>query len=470
MLPYLRNKGILLDRKLIKAAVILAVFLFAVYAGQRASLSLLMLVVAALGGIFLVNLLTRHIALGLLLVAPISFFVKAAAGTGTKVPLNATFLWVAFILGLWLIKMAVVERKIQVVSSRVTLPAVLFCLAIVISTIAGNLQLIPLAPAVASLSAQIGGGLLYGFSIAMLLFMGQAIQEMRWLKMAVWVFLGLGAIYFGGYIFSPLWKYTSDLFNAGAIGSMYWNWLVALAAGQLIGNRSLKGWVKALLAGLILVAFYRGWVLDKEWVSGWLPPLVALLVVISLRNWRYGLVLAILGGAFILFDFNSLDRAVMTPSQQYSVTSREWTWPILYQLVQYDPAFGLGPANYYHLTPLFTIDGFHVEFNSHNNYIDIIAQFGLVGLALFGWLVGEIALLGWRLRQRVQGGFETGYVYAALGGLAGMLVSGLMGDWFLPFLYNIGVDGFRASIFAWIFLGGLLSIEQLIKMNRVEHQ
>jgi hypothetical protein len=43
------------------------------------------------------------------------------------------------------------------------------------------------------------------------------------------------------------------------------------------------------------------------------------------------------------------------------------------------------------------------------------------------------------------------------------MVAGGLADWVLPFVYNIGLNGFRASILAWMFLGGLVSIEQIIR-------
>jgi hypothetical protein len=48
-----------------------------------------------------------------------------------------------------------------------------------------------------------------------------------------------------------------------------------------------------------------------------------------------------------------------------------------------------------------------------------------------------------------------------MGGLAGTIVLGMLGDWVLPFVYNIGLGGFRSSILAWLFLGSLVSLEQM---------
>jgi hypothetical protein len=101
------------------------------------------------------------------------------------------------------------------------------------------------------------------------------------------------------------------------------------------------------------------------------------------------------------------------------------------------------------------------EFNSHNNYVDILAQTGVVGLVCFVWFIWEAGRLNWRLRERVPDGFARAYVLGAWGGLVGTVVAGMLGDWVLPFFYNIGLNGFRSSMLAWLFLGGLVSLEQM---------
>jgi O-antigen ligase len=139
----------------------------------------------------------------------------------------------------------------------------------------------------------------------------------------------------------------------------------------------------------------------------------------------------------------------------------------MFELIKASPILGLGPANYYYYTPLYPILGWVVNFNSHNNYVDIAAQMGLVGLAIFAWLVIEVVNLGLNLRKRVKDGFCRGYIYAVMGGIAGMLVSGFMADWFLPFLYNIGIPGFRTSILAWLFIGGMIALIQITREKQM---
>ena len=141
-------------------------------------------------------------------------------------------------------------------------------------------------------------------------------------------------------------------------------------------------------------------------------------------------------------------------------------------LVKDHPILGLGPAAYRHygLTHWLSLGAGEALYlkpliSSHNNYIDIYAQMGLVGLGLFLWFLVEVGLLGWRLAPRFHGNFEAGYVEGALAGLAGTLVSMALADWFLPFVYNTGFPAFRTSALAWMFLGGLVALEQVAKVS-----
>jgi O-antigen ligase len=249
---------------------------------------------------------------------------------------------------------------------------------------------------------------------------------------------------------------------------MLWVWLAALAFGQMLFNQSLA-WKWRILLGILVAALLAtNWMYGrKEWVSGWLPPLVAIFIVVWLRSWKWGLSLTVVAGLGVLLNYSLLYAEVMTDTQQYSAYSRFATLEIMFDLFKTNPLFGLGPANYHFYTPFYSLLGWHVQFNSHNNYVDILVQTGLVGMTFFVWLMIAIARTAWRLLHRTQDGFLRGYLAAALGGLAGMLFSGFLGDWFLPFLYNIGIQGFRAAVFAWLFLGGVIAIERILHEEKV---
>ena len=130
------------------------------------------------------------------------------------------------------------------------------------------------------------------------------------------------------------------------------------------------------------------------------------------------------------------------------------------------PIIGLGFANYYWYAKVFTIRGYYIKFNSHSQFVDIIAQTGVLGLACFMWILFEIGRLAYKLMNELPDGFAKAYSYGIFASVFGSLMAAFLVDWLLPFAYNIGLDGVRASILPWIFFGGLISIEQMYLVNK----
>lgn len=166
----------------------------------------------------------------------------------------------------------------------------------------------------------------------------------------------------------------------------------------------------------------------------------------------------------LLLNFIDLP-ALITGNEDYSVLTRWEAWRILFEIIQVNPFLGLGPSNYYWYTELFPILGYSVAFNSHNNYIDIVAQIGVFGLIFFLWFFWELGKTASSMLPGLEEGFDRAYVIGAIGGIAGMLVAGMLGDWLIPFVYNVGLVGFRSTVFGWIFLGGWLPSNKSTNKN-----
>jgi hypothetical protein len=80
-------------------------------------------------------------------------------------------------------------------------------------------------------------------------------------------------------------------------------------------------------------------------------------------------------------------------------------------------------------------------------------------MALFLWFMAELGKLGWRLSHRYRDGFLGGYINGMLAAWGGSMVLMMFADWVLPFVYNIGFPGFQASALVWLFLGGLVAVD-----------
>ena len=123
---------------------------------------------------------------------------------------------------------------------------------------------------------------------------------------------------------------------------------------------------------------------------------------------------------------------------------------------------GTGPAGYavYYMS-LFP----NQAMATHNNYIDIIAETGIIGTFFYIWLMGGLVWQGLKVVQRLRGrqDFKEALAVAAFGGLIGCIVIMAFGDWMLPFAYTQTIAGFNYTIYSWLFIGALLALDNMTK-------
>jgi len=445
---------------LMRLGIILTTLALAYYFGRNPTLQAIALPVAAVAGWLI--LMNPHWGIPLIVIS--ALVVPFVIGTGTGTSLNAPFLFVPLLTGIWFVRMLMAGRLHFVpTSANWALGGLVITttLALLIGYLPWNV-FATLAP----FRAQVGAWGIFVFSALAFWITANLIREIRWLKITVFAFIALGALFVATLWLPPLAVFKR-LFVFGADGSLFWLWLTALAAGQALFNQQLSLRWRGVLA---LIAFAtlldRLMPANRDWASGWLPAVLAVGIVGWLRWPRLttGLgVIAVLG----LLVFLPTIRAALVSGNEYSLTTREAAWRIILEIVRVSPIFGVGPANYYYYTPLYAILGWYVRFNSHNQYVDILAQTGLAGMFFLVMFAISSARTGLSVYRANHDGFSRGFAAACLGGLAGMLVAGVLGDWVLPFVYNIGIAGFRASVLGWVFLGGLAALHFILRQTAV---
>lgn len=435
-----------ISKQWLQFGIATAVVLLSVVVSFWGSLQVMMLIPVLVGGIAGLLILFKQIKIGFIFLLIAGMFVPFSGPGGV----NATVLMVALLLGLWLMDMLVVKRYFRFVRSRAMLPVALL---LVVSVIAFGMGRLPwfLFAKQAPLDSQIGGFVIFVFSLGLMVATANLV-DLKWLQWIVWTFIGFGAIYvFGRTLRLPVDRLYQLGFTAN---SMFWTWLVALSFSQAFLNQSLKKSMRGLLFLVTLVTFYVAVVQAYDWKSGWVPPLAVVAVIFALRYPRL-LILAI-PFALIVVGYLAID---LIASDEYSWGTRIDAWIIVLEISKANPVFGLGFSNYYFYTPLFPIRGWRVSFNSHSQYVDLIAQVGFLGLVCFFWIFYEVGRISFRMLNKLPDGFARSYSYGALAGVVGTLVAAFLVDWVLPFVYNIGFNGFRASVLPWIFMGGVVAIE-----------
>ena len=414
------------------------------------------------GGVLLVliALIAAHLQIrrpGLGVMALVLSAVAFPVHFGPNEELSLPPLIAAGICGSWLAGLILSRRIVSVpFFSPIGLSVALLAAALCSAAIAQfSVFPVPAAP----VRAQVGGLLIFALSVGLFVSLAEGVRSVREIKHFTWAFLLAGA--FVLLMYRPQLDSLAQLTTyPTTVGSVFWTWLVAISAGQALFNCKLHPIFRFACLLLALAAMADGIALRSSWASGWLPPLIALGVLFLIRFPAFTLGVGLLVAPAVGYSLLPVFDRVMEV-ESYSLLSRAAAWDTLWSVIEASPVIGLGPANYYHFTHLFPTLGWYVKFSSHQQYIDLVAQTGFVGLTFFLLFAGAVLRTLWRMQGQVSLGFERAFLSGALAASVGCLASGMLADWVLPFVYNIGLKGFRSSMLFWLFLGCAMALHRM---------
>jgi hypothetical protein len=451
--------------------VAVSVLLLSVVLGTITSPYILALLVASIGAVVLI----RQPLLGLLALVVAATLSPLQINTGTEVSLNVATLLVPALLALWMLYM-VRQREVRLVPSRTNRPLWLFLLAGIISLLIGIALWDPFVPRSGNfIIVQMAQWAIFAFSAAAFWLTGNLVRDENWLRRLNFFFLALA----GSLAILRVIPGTDRLVYQTTSGALerapFWLLLTAVAGGQLLFHGGLSArwrlFLMAIIGAVLVYAFHLERATDSYWVGvAAVLGVLAWLRFPSLR-WPAVILLLVLAATGILgeavYEFAGGDA-----EWEESGTPRLLLIGRVVEVTMRNPITGIGPAAYrlYAKTrPLLIANAYYIApwVSSHNNYVDLFSQVGLLGLGLFLWFAAEVILLGFRLRARFTQGFAAGYVNAMLAAWAGGLMLMLFADWMLPFVYNIGFHGFQASVLVWLFLGGLVVLENIANRESV---
>lgn len=452
--------NVLFTRLFVIAALLLAAALYGRSANRMIPITL-----AAVIGCYV---LVRWFNFGFVAMFFAGTSVALSIPTGTMTNLNLALLLVPVLVLMWILSM-IRSRKYQLIPTAVNLPVALFIGSVCISFLGGNMPWNYHA-GLAPLPAQLGGVALLILSPLLMVVVANTQHNTRVIKLFVITLFVFAIITTLSRVNGEFGLLADAVLRTSATGGMFWVWTAAFAAGISLYHNTLRSSIR-ILAGVIAIGVLAiSMLVIRDWSSGWLPPLITICVLLALRSKSSAIVVGVTALAFMLISRADVLR-LLVQQENYSIVTRQAALEIMVQnIIPLSPIIGLGPANYYFYTPLFPIMGYYLSFNSHNQYLDLLAQLGVVGTSIYLWLMVTCAIVAWKLRTHAAHGFNRAYAYCCIAGIAGTLWAGLHGDWVLPFVYNIGVEGFRSSMLVWIFLGGLLAIAnqtRLEKANKV---
>lgn len=408
--------------------------------------------VAAVVGLAVVVVFYNHLGVALLLVVIFSTTLATGISTGTGTSISLTFLLLNLVSVIWLFKAVVVERNFNLANTPVALPVALFVIVVLISLVWSSGYVEADARPILEdklLPRLMTTAVLIVSPLTTLMFASQ-LRSTRHFQFIVWWFLAAGAVFLvlrlaAGYVPSPL--------NAKG---QFPVWVCTLAVGQLLFNRRLSWPVRG-----VLVAIMGGWLyvtlaLGLSWLSGWLPVVAGIMLTCALYSRRMLVLMIIIGLIVVALRWDSVEAQFRSENEE-SGSTRITAWQRTFDVIEDHWLLGTGPAGYaFYFTARLT--GFF-QF-SHNNYIDILAQLGIIGFLVYVWMwiaINIISLKNYRSIPK-DGGFRQGLAASLVAINAVTILIMMLGDWVTPFTYTQGLSGIDYTIWSWIFAGLTLAL------------
>lgn len=449
--PRLVSGGILVWLMLAAGLLGSLVYLIAIQSPENifktATLPLLLLLLQL--GVFTLRLPSRFGPVTILVAA---LFIPLTLPTGTASRIVDSLLLTMVFVGAWLIKSFILERRLSIRRSPVNTPLMIFMALTLIAWIWSQVFRDPLVVIWDTFPmVQAASTIVMIMLPASFLLMANTVEDEGTLRTMTYLFFiagGLGLV--KQFFADEVPVNVNGLFNM---------WIVCLAGSWALFYRESAWWVRAALGGIVVLWLVWGFGINASWLAGWLPAVVGLGVLAWRRSWRWLLVFLILAATAIVFNTDYLERTIEAEIQ-VSLLTRLDAYQQNWLVTREHLLLGTGPGGY----AAYYISYFPTRaMATHNNYIDILAQTGILGLATFVWFLIVLLRVGVRVSRRLhgRGDFLEVIANAAYAGAVGAVVIAAFGDWLLPFTYTGGIVGFDHAVFSWLFMAAILVVDRL---------
>lgn len=450
-------KAILLGVALIAAGIGGA---FIALAGKRSPEGVYTSALIPLGFLALVLLIIfiqEGVGSGPVLILIAAYYLPFRISTGTESPIVDSLALTCAMAGIWMIRPILRKEKGGLQPSPINGPVLAFVAVTIVSLVWSILFRDPnIYVWDRFILVQVASTLVMIMLPVAMLLAGNQISNPGQIKWMAGLTIGAGIL--------GLFSYQLNLplpVNTGGLVSM---WIITISLSLVMFHKKLKGVYRLLLLLLCGWWIYRGFVLNLHWVAGWLPGFVAICVLSFMRSWRVLLIVILV--LLVLIGPNQdyyLGTFIQQESEE-SLVTREDAWKVNWEITKHHILLGTGPAGY----TVYYMSYFPSRaMATHNNFLDIVAQTGIIGLGLLVWIFVVLLRTGIRLHRRLRrsGGLEESMANAALAGLVGSIVIMMFGDWMFPFAYTQTIAGFDYIVPGWIFLGLILALDRMTKAS-----
>jgi hypothetical protein len=397
---------------------------------------------------------------GVLAIVFTAAFVRFYLPTGTQSRISASLLMTMIFTVLWVARMLVVDKKLQLKSSRANVPLLSFILITLISYIWSNAFRDPLVMVWSSWPfVQIGALAVMVLLPGAFFLASNCLTDIKWIKWLTAIIIAVGILkILGDYLHLPL--------GFLQVRPMFPTWFICLTYSQVLFNRRISTVLRLLLLAFVGAWIYRVFFTQLTWLSAWLPTMLAVGVISFWRSRWLLVVLLVVVLVYVGANLDYLQTAYARESAESGVTRLD-AYMHNWQVTGKHFLLGVGPAGY----AAYYMSYFPGEaMATHSNYLDVLSQTGIVGLLAFLGFFLALALTAWDLLGWTKGRFDFTQAFGvgASAALLGVVVATGLGDWLLPFVYTQTIAGFDYAVYSWVLLGAMVSLHRLVTVEAAD--
>ena len=442
------------------AAVLIASALVGLLAHSLPQTYVLLLV----GGTMLAAVALRDMRAALTLTVLGAATIPLSIGTGTQSAINAAMALVVLFTGLWVLRMAL-SRRIRLAPSFLNAPLLAFLVAAGLSWLATTIAADARIPLPGNLLVvQAGQYAIFALTAAAFFLTANHPLPQRGLKVWTAFIVGTGMAMVALDVLPGVWRISS-----WSGGLLMWPWVLLVA--QMLFNPGMSRSLKALGIGALAIWVYWSATISIGWKSSWAPTVIAVFLLLLLKSRRWFLIALVVMAALVVVVGPDRVAGALLITEEYSFTPVRWNlWVDVIRFGARSFVLGLGPAAYIFYWDDLSFESWSYRYvdpyaftraayapPAHNMYADVFAQTGAVGLLLFLLVIAGGIRLGVQAIRRPLTGFARAYARAVLCGFAALAVASFVfAEWLMPYVYNLGLAGFRHSVYSWLLLGTLV--------------
>ncbi|HEU5227213.1 MAG TPA: O-antigen ligase family protein [Ktedonobacteraceae bacterium] len=287
------------------------------------------------------------------------------------------------------------------------------------------------------------------------------VHTTRHVRWALIAYMIVGSLYALGTIFAaPLGLYSKEVILGirrpevfGSVSSGLGTLLVLFASIALCQALYHTTRRARIIWGVLTALFSVGAIMTigrESWIALFLA--IMTIVIVYTRNWKLPILVVIpliplllVSGATNFYD----------PSHVYG-TDRLVIWQDAITIWQHSPIIGIGAGNYQFFDIAYGKDVVGV---AHNQYLQVLAEMGVLGFACLLWVMGATTWVTINSFRKAKTALGKSLALAYLAYFVSIIFGGFFTSSFVPSAADGGgTEAFVSASYRWLLLGLVLSI------------